>query len=133
MGGGLGCRMAGEAPKHQHRKGLSQSLVWGRWQFWLLDSPSDFSPEVTAGTRELSCLREVPLTRMPMGIRSAGRNLGHVGLLSWPKCSQCPVCIINCGPLVIRSASALILWWDLCKGTFNEFLSLYLMHFPKGN
>lgn len=79
VGGGLGCRMAGEAPKHQHGKGLSQNLVWGRWQFWLLDSPSDFSPEVTPGTRELSCLREVPLTRMPMGSQVCWKEPGACG------------------------------------------------------
>lgn len=79
MGGGLRCRRVGEAPKHQQRKGLSQSLVWGRWQFWLLGTPSGFSPEVTAGARELSCLRGVPLTRMPMGSQVCWKEPGVWG------------------------------------------------------
>ena len=79
MGGGLGCRRVSEAPKHQQRKGLPQSLVWGRQQFWLLDTLSDFSPEVTAGARELSCLRGGPLTRMPMGSQVCWKEPGAWG------------------------------------------------------
>lgn len=79
MGGGLRCRRVSEAPKHQQRKGLPQSLVWGRRQFWLLDTPSGFSPEVTARARELSCLRGVPLTRIPMGSQVCWKEPGVWG------------------------------------------------------
>lgn len=77
----VGCGAGGSARPPNTSRGRGCPRAWcgeGR-QFWLLDTPYGFSPEVTARARELSCLRGVPLTRIPMGSQVCWKEPGVWG------------------------------------------------------